>query len=544
MSTYKLINGDCIEEMKKMDANSIDSIVTDPPYEIGFMGKKWDNTGIAYNKKMWAEALRVLKPGGHMLAFSSTRTYHRMVCAIEDSGFEIRDQLAWIYGSGFPKSQDVGKMIDKKAGAKRKVVAPSPNRRLSHAKGNGIVKKQTSPNSETYCITEPSTEDAKKYDGWGTALKPAQEPIVLARKPLSEKTVAANVIKHTTGAINIDGCRVATETDEDLSRKPTPAKGWKNSSKLNGSMNDDWKKGRWPANIIHDGSEEVLHLFPNNVKGGTWATTKGMRAFNNDGKDTEATITGTDKSVGSAARFFYCAKANKQDKNSGIDKCVTSTYITGLCKEENMELVALLQKDIFVSMVKWNIDEYGKAITATCQKECLSTILTKINKTTILQICDSLMQSLTKEYTQNANCEMDNGISLVKNADNTNILSKTTTKEKMVYLPDVKSVVSKMLSKISKKESWQESKNSHTTVKPTALMMYLIKLVTPINGTVLDPFNGSGSTGKAAMLCKTYNYIGIDLSPEYITISKARIEDASIDNDIKQTDNENMFFIE
>jgi site-specific DNA-methyltransferase (adenine-specific) len=417
--TYKLINGDCIEEMKKMDANSIDSIVTDPPYEIGFMGKGWDNTGIAYNKDVWKEALRVLKPGGHMLAFSSTRTYHRMVCAIEDSGFEIRDQLAWIYGSGFPKSQNVGKMIDKKAGATRKVVAPSPNRRSSHAKGNGIVKKQTSPNSETYCITEPSTDDAKKYDGWGTALKPAQEPIVLARKPLSEKTVAANVIKHTTGAINIDGCRVTTETDEDLSRKPTPAKGWKNSSKLNGSMNDDWKKGRWPANIIHDGSAEVLELFPDTGKGTgkTVHQNRKRKGFMISGsKDNKQTANSPDNygDGGSAARFFYCAKANKQDRNNG------------------------------------------------------------------------------------------------------------------------------------------DAKNNHATVKPTMLMQYLVRMITPIGGTVLDPFNGSGSTGKAAMLLGKYNYIGIDLSSEYIEISKARIEDAikNAGKDTKEdttpdtTEEETNFFIE
>ena len=400
MNTYKLINGDCIEEMKKMDANSIDSIVTDPPYEIGFMGKGWDNTGIAYNKDMWKQALRVLKPGGHMLAFSSTRTYHRMVCAIEDAGFEIRDQLAWIYGSGFPKSQNVGKMIDKKAG---------------------------------------KTKDAQKYDGWGTALKPAQEPIVLARKPLSEKTVAANVIKHGTGAIDIDNSRVETyditgrklvDMPEDKDNYVTNfVKGTK-SNKI-GSTTDDWKKGRWPANIIHDGSAEVLELFPDNVKGGTWAKTKGMRAFNNEGKDTEAIITGTDKSVGSAARFFYCAKANKQDRNDGCEE-ITAKSIT---------------------------NAKGNGLGRVCN----------ICSASILKPCE---------------CENNSWILPVTN------------------------------------------KNNHPTVKPTMLMQYLVRMITPVGGTVLDPFNGSGSTGKAAMLLQQYNYIGIDTSPEYIEISKARIIDA------------------
>ena len=363
MSTYKLINGDCIEEMKKMDANSIDSIVTDPPYEIGFMGKGWDNTGIAYNKTMWAEALRVLKPGGHMLAFSSTRTYHRMVCAIEDAGFEIRDQLAWIYGSGFPKSQNVGKMIDKKAG---------------------------------------KTKDAQKYDGWGTALKPAQEPIVLARKPLSEKTVAANVIKHGTGAIDIDNSRVGNEI------RTTPVSSDDNrDDKTMFGMNakihhkrEETSKGRWPANIIHDGSAEVLELFPDS------------------------------NGSGSAARFFYCAKANKQDRNDGCEE-ITAKSIT---------------------------NAKGNGLGRVCN----------ICSASILKPCE---------------CENNSWILPVTN------------------------------------------KNNHPTVKPTALMQYLIKLITPIGGTVLDPFNGSGSTGKAAMLLKQY-YIGIDTSPEYIEISKARIDAA------------------
>ena len=390
MSTYKLINGDCIEEMKKMDANSIDSIVTDPPYEIGFMNKGWDNTGIAYNKDVWKQALRVLKPGGHMLAFSSTRTYHRMVCAIEDSGFEIRDQLAWIYGSGFPKSQNVGKMIDKKSG---------------------------------------KTKDAQKYDGWGTALKPAQEPIVLARKPLSEKTVAANVIKHGTGAIDIDGCRISGEPIQTNIgfKAEQQADGWG----VKKCITEVTQKGRWPANIIHDGSAEVLELFPDNVKGGTWAKTKGMRAFNNEGKDTEAIITGTDKSVGSAARFFYCAKANKQDRNDGCEE-ITAKSIT---------------------------NAKGNGLGRVCN------------------ICSA---SILKP------CECEN---------NSWILPAT-------------------------------NKNNHPTVKPTALMQYLVRMITPVGGTVLDPFNGSGSTGKAAMLLQQYNYIGIDTSPEYITISKHRIIDA------------------
>ena len=467
MSTYKLINGDCIDEMKKMDANSIDSIVTDPPYEIGFMNKGWDNTGIAYNKDVWKQALRVLKPGGHMLAFSSTRTYHRMVCAIEDSGFEIRDQLAWIYGSGFPKSQNVGKMIDKKAGAKRKIVGNlsgggayskgSSNvgigQLVKSADGNHKDGRKTAPTRGEYFgkITEPSTELAKKYDGWGTALKPAQEPIVLARKPLSEKTVAANVIKHTTGAINIDGCRVGNETirtqyvetSKDMHFR-YDGKGQKQTGEYKDNV------GRFPANIIHDGSAEVLHLFPDsNGSGGTVPNVKITGYGDGIGTGKAEYFGGERTKVnsgnGSAARFFYCAKANKQDRNDGCEE-ITAESIT---------------------------NSKGNGLGRVCN----------ICSASILKPCD---------------CENNSWILPVTN------------------------------------------KNNHPTVKPTALMMYLIKLITPVGGTVLDPFNGSGSTGKAAMLCKDYNYIGIDLSADYIKISKARIIDALLQNKEADIDTHNI----
>lgn len=386
---YNLINGDCISEMKKMKDNSIDSIVTDPPYELGFMGKKWDSTGIAFDINVWKEAYRVLKPGGHMLAFSGTRTYHRMVCAIEDAGFEIRDQLAWIYGSGFPKSQNVGKMIDKQAGAKRKVVGKktAPN---GQKYPEGYDKNSELFSRASADITIPATDEAKKWNGWGTALKPAQEPIVLARKPLSESTVAKNVVKHGTGAINIDDTRVAYKGDY---RSPAKADGSLNSGGSFGCGNvskfDDAAaeaKGRWPANIIHDGSDQVLELFPES-KGGSSPSSTGSQYKGGTFAGGGFTAQNTYSDKGSTARFFYSAKANKQDK------------------EEN---------------------------------------------------------------------------------------------------------------------------NNHPTVKPTQLMRYLVRLITPPNGVVLDPFNGSGSTGKAAML-ENKNYIGIDLSADYIKISEARIKKALSD---------------
>jgi len=200
---YTLYNNDCIAQMKEMEDNSIDSIVTDPPYEISFMGKGWDGTGIAFNTEVWEECLRVLKPGGHILAFGATRTYHRMAVAIEDSGFEIRDCIFWCYGSGFPKSHNIGKAVDKIQGNEREVVE-NP---YAHKRPNGNAWVESISNSTG---PEEKTKGNSPYEGWGTALKPAVEPVVMGRKPF-KGTVAQNVLEHGTGGINIDGCRVGTE---------------------------------------------------------------------------------------------------------------------------------------------------------------------------------------------------------------------------------------------------------------------------------------------------------------------------------------------
>ena len=202
----KIIHGDCLDKLKELEDNSIDSIVTDPPYELGFMGKSWDNTGIANNKDMWAECLRVLKPGGHLLAFSGTRTYHRMASAIEDAGFEVRDMIEWVYGSGFPKSLNIGKAVDKLHGNEREetdYIAPDGKKRW----GGNSFSVGEEPDGRG---VNKSTKGTSEWEGWGTALKPAHEPICMARKPLSEKTVAENCLKWGTGGINIDESRVGT----------------------------------------------------------------------------------------------------------------------------------------------------------------------------------------------------------------------------------------------------------------------------------------------------------------------------------------------
>jgi len=397
VSRWKLLHGDCRDQLATIPDNSIDAIVTDPPYELGFMGKTWDASGIAYNSTVWTECLRVLKPGGHLLAFSGSRTYHRMAVAIEGAGFQIRDQIMWVYGSGFPKSLDISKAIDKAAGVERQVIGHTDPHDPRTAMARSIYGENIQEGAGVgNPITAPATAEAEVWDGWGTALKPAHEPIVLARKPLVG-TVAENVLRFGVGGLNIDGCRVETTdfenmTSETFSGTKKGSGTWNAEDKgmfdagRRGGWIDGVPSGRWPANLIHDGSDEALELFPE------------------------------DKPNNSAARFFYCAKANKKDRNEGLDHL-------------------------------------------TPQRESDRT-------------ADNLPGG-------------DNP----RNRTNTPRL------------------------------------NHHPTVKPTELMRYLCRLITPPNGLILDPFTGSGSTGKAAIL-EHFQFIGIEQDPDYITIAQARIQHA------------------
>lgn len=385
--SYIIYNENCLDAMKRLEDNSVDSIVTDPPYGLSFMGKKWDYD--VPSTEIWAECLRVLKPGGHLLAFAGTRTQHRMAVRIEDAGFEIRDMIAWIYGSGFPKSLDVSKAIDKAAGVKREVVGV----REDFAKRMSLSDSPNTANPGGYVnpqaagqITVPATEAARQWQGWGTALKPALEPITVARKPI-DGTVSSNVLAHGTGALNIDGCRVGADDGQDRSRPPrTPNAILGGGKGTNLTASEHNAAARWPANLIHDGSDEVLAWFPfqksgainPHINGSVAANTVASFSRGLDGKLRNYTSKANE---GSAARFFYCAKASKKDRGD----------------------------------------------------------------------------------------------------------------------------------------------NNHPTVKPTDLMRYLCRLVTPPGGIVLDPFMGSGSTGKAAML-EGFSFIGCELSEEYAAIANARIE--------------------
>jgi DNA modification methylase len=313
-ATSILLQGDCLEVMQELFNKNIqvDSVVCDPPYHLqsivkrfgkknsapakfgtdgafaraskGFMGKEWDGGDIAFNPATWELVMKILKPGGHLLAFSGSRTYHRMAVAIEDAGFEIRDQIMWLYGSGFPKSHDVSKGIDKAAGVQFES-NPASGVGFMGPDGPGgynVTKNKLSRVGE-------SSPEAQQWEGWGTALKPAHEPLVLARKPLSEKTVAKNVLKHGTGAINIDASRIGNgnvkpdyipNDKNDVYGKNMGGGAWENTN------------GRFPANIIHDGSEEVEEEFAKY---------------------------GNRTSEGSASRFFYCAKTSKKERGKGND---------------------------------------------------------------------------------------------------------------------------------------------------------------------------------------------------------------------------------
>lgn len=445
MNNFELHLGDCLVTLKTLPDNSVDSIVTDPPYGLSFMGKKWDYD--VPSTEIWTECLRVLKPGGHLLAFAGTRTQHRMAVRIEDAGFEIRDMIFWCYGTGFPKSLDVSKAIDKAAGAEREVLgtvdprgtfdgrernSAAINTNWRDAEGREDVRDLSKK-----VITAPATEAAKQWQGWGTALKPALEPITVARKPLIG-TVAENVLEHGTGAINIDGCRVHSHDSEGYAytaQRMMPGAGQNATGKTHQEgveFQGATKDGRWPANLIHDGSPEVVDLFPDsNGSGPSRTLNRGQRDGEGWGMSDEPGDL-RDAGTGSAARFFYCAKASKKDRDEGL----------------------------------------------------------------------AGFESKATAFGNQAQAELKRG-----NLDHN----------------DGKSGMNKV----------KMRQNTHPTVKPTDLMRYLCRLVTPPNGVILDPFMGSGSTGKAAML-EGFKFIGCELSPEYMKIARSRIE--AVDDSEEESD--------
>ena len=754
MTGCSILQGNCLDVLPTLESNSVDSIVTDPPYGISFMGKKWDYDVPSVD--VWRECFRVLKPGGHLLSFAGTRTQHRMAVNIEDAGFEIRDMIAWVYGSGFPKSLNVGKAVNsletnewlkiskgidninkmniletwkrnvKTAGIQlsksltevgnnipekffvpdiavlftnqkneplnaiiaelkscglnpiseesiiivqesaeqktelspshaRYVVKLSPSQKAKHfniftaqcnvkewlkenimvnhrvgealktLRGNkkysneeitsvlcavltDILKltilnqsktfQNLDTNQKTECasainviITEYTAENlisntvdilkskavdkiqgnerefvcknpanrpynltkgetstgwqspprpdkdkgSSPWEGFGTALKPALEPITVARKPIEKGlSVAENCLKWGVGGINIDGCRVEYTdgtTEEQIRRK------YSGSNEGNGSVTNNFGvkdikmtsestlTGRFPANLIHDGSDEVVGLFPvckqaKNV--GEFKQLENMRfSAGGEGVKKQKQTNGEIISA-SASRFFYCAKASKRERNIGIDCYLTVKY-NNLCKEENTVAVQLLKRVISdTEVVSFSTGESGENIMVQCHKDSLSTILTEINRIIELKILNLLTHSLTNESTQDVNLEMGSGGNLVESVESLRKYLLTITKENRELALGASRVALQTLLSIKEKENWQEAKNFHSTVKPIALMEYLVKLVSREGQVVLDPFMGSGTTG---MACKKLDreFIGIEMMPEYMEIAKRRI---------------------
>ena len=316
-----IYTGDCLEVLAGLPENSVDTCITDPPYELGFMGKKWDSSGIAFQPETWQAVFRVLKPGAILLAFGGTRTYHRIACAIEDAGFEIRDTIAWVYGSGFPKSYDISKGIDKQAGAKREAVGYT-NRHVTFTGGTGnsftLSMKGIDAETGRTFETAPSTPEAQLWHGWGTALKPAFEPIVVAMKPI-DGTFVNNALTWGVAGLWIDGGRVGTDdalervqgNNKNTSTPNAPNNGWVSTPQL---------QGRFPANFVHDGSDEVLGLFPNTKSGAMNGVYQNTLMANKAGvRDGKPIHLQQEASEGSAARFFYCAKASRSERNAGLE---------------------------------------------------------------------------------------------------------------------------------------------------------------------------------------------------------------------------------
>ena len=692
MTDWTVHHGDCLEVLRTLPDCIVDAVVTDPPYGLSFMGRKWDYDVPGVD--VWLECLRVLKPGGHLLAFAGTRTQHRMCCRIEDAGFEIRDMIAWVYGSGFPKSLDVSKAIDKADGAEREALGIDPVRfaRLKNQLAGSVsTGEQWKHGGRDVTITAPATDAARRWQGWGTALKPSLETVTFASKPYTQEqerdiiqsnlirlearlwllssaisagkssqssqtefaeafaiaqwtaeevtntraalcdpmgtslfelatttslnivsswrrtlaeswsdgststtetksstttdwrtlkfslsqitpstiiracslpggfsvnastaeshfnaslsllqsirtlsatepaislaqhehrgagvrpnldpcimarkplvgTVAENVLEWGTGAINVDGCRV--DTGEPWKRS-TPYKDDIRGGSLHAAKRESIYEvgpqrgsdsGRWPANLIHDGSDEATGL------------------------------------LDSAARFFYCPKASKADRESGLDSI---EIVTVQCSSwENADHKARLRVDTAQSPPRviavsgapcndaraWNMLLFGSPSTVPCLLVNKSTIETATNSTTESRTLNWLVRSNTSGCTAVASCETEHGGSLAESAE-FGTPSLTITSEWTVSARGVERVQSPTRLSISGNAG---SPASHPTVKPTDLMRYLCRLVTPPGGVVLDPFAGSGSTGKAAVM-EGFGFIGIEREAEYVEIARERI---------------------
>lgn len=640
---YKIYQGSMLDMLEVIEKESIDSIVTDPPYELNFMNKGWDNSGIAFNKETWEKCYEVLKPGGYLLAFGGSRTFHRIACAIEDAGFEIRDTIMWLYGSGFPKSMDISKQIDKMPNRSRKnmirigeIIKENRNKNnltqrqlgeligvsrelinLYEIKGNNqqqiptqeqwlkikevlrlndeydyifieaereVIGQRKSTAMDGYKwlgekyeesqnnlidITAPATDLAKQWQGWGTCLKPSYEPIIVARKPFKGSLVD-NVIENGVGGINIDECRVGNEERIQFSGRS------QSKSTVYNSYNQDnahyeTVQGRFPANTIltYDETDfdEVCGGFPN-TKSDIRKPSGGKILNPESGWNNNSMIDKTTRGFndsGSASRYFMNCKYTRKDEEIWKQLLVNNV-------ENNLEILKAT-KDNIVQMnvedlLKELKDHYAKYVdnqldlTETSIVQDIVEMLTwdfKIGTSQVIQ--DFIINS--KKCIQFLNL-----VQFVEKMDN--IDTTQTTQNLLKLFGYVKVVITNYIQgnieydqkryiytpKASKRDRDEgldlfnqekvndgrqtqidnpfqrgetPRKNIHPTVKPTDLMQYLVRLVSPKGATILDCFMGSGSTGKAVMYENKdrgadYKFIGIELTEEYLPIAQARIE--------------------
>jgi len=477
MKRVKLYQGDNIESLKKLPDNSIDSIVSDPPYGISFMNRKWDYDVPSVD--FWKEVYRVLKPGGHVLSFGGTRTYHRMVVNIEDAGFEIRDQIMWLYAQGFPKSLNIGKAVDKLQGNDREVVG-----KRAHRNSDGSDEGYKRPCDEDRIKNGVDiTKGSSPYEGWGTALKPSVEPICVARKPLSEKSVALNVLKWGTGGINIDGCRVGSDklqtqfgiTKSNLHKK------YDDTAGANSLYDDEGKRvvgeeheGRFPANIILECiCDEV-------IKGEKGEVKKTNRDRKYEVGDDKFGIT-KDKSVEGIDNYNDKGDIHTNpmcpcyllDEQSGVlnkqAKCKTDNKSGWQNKYVGGDGVNPVERKLY-------LNDNGNGASRFFYQA-------KVSK-----------------------AERNMGLDNFDEQDITDGSTRTNEETGRAFGANRKNKT-----------------NTHPTVKPVALMAYLCRLVTPPNGIVLDPFMGSGSTGIAAQL-EGFRFCGMEMDKDYFKIAEARIE--------------------
>jgi site-specific DNA-methyltransferase (adenine-specific) len=540
---HKITNANIKEWAKNYDGPLFDGILCDPPYELGFMGKSWDSSGIAFDTEMWADIYKLLKPGGHLLAFSGSRTYHRMAVAIEDAGFEIRDMIEWVYGSGFPKSLNVGKAVDKIQGNEREVVGEQ--------KLQGTARRMKGGNygdfgGEDTADVVDLTKGTSPYEGYGTALKPAHEPCVLARKPLDKgMTVANNVLKHGTGGLNIDGTRVGTtEYAKDIGTKRPQSddyvfKSFDDNTRPSGSGATS-QLGRFPANLIHDGSDEVEAVFPHTksqagVKNLPTSNIYGGNSLLSSKTVGTGQVTGFTDS-GSASRFFYTAKSSRAERNAGLDGTVSIKVQLEICENNTTRQENLAQLQVVMdsshlkataesgigtkSGTEWSMSLFGSQYTEKYLPSTKSTTSTTTSSITTSAILNYLTGLLTNESTLGVSLEMANGGNHANDVESSSTLAATISDQTALVLGASPAQASKRLL-----ISVSDGKNFHSTVKPLSLTKYLATLIKPpTGGRLLVPFSGSGSEMIGALQAGWEEVIGVELTEEYIPIAEARIK--------------------